>query len=214
MNEKFQRIKIWDSFIRIYHWLMVAAVAGLWWTGEEGRMELHQDIAIALAALLITRIGWGLFGSENARFSAFFSSPKRVVSHLGALFSKRYESGNTHSPAGGYSVIALLAILIAQIATGLFASDGILFSGPLNSWVSGDTADLLTDWHKTQFNFILGLVGLHILAILLYRVLGYRLFASMVTGYRYTASKVPALKPGWQGLVIALAVWFILVMLL
>ena len=30
MNEKFQRIKIWDSFIRIYHWLMVAAVAGLW----------------------------------------------------------------------------------------------------------------------------------------------------------------------------------------
>ena len=86
MNEKFQRIKIWDSFIRIYHWLMVAAVAGLWWTGEEGRMDLHQDIAIALAALLITRVGWGFFGSENVRFSAFVTSPKRVLSHLGARY--------------------------------------------------------------------------------------------------------------------------------
>jgi|TARA_B100000929_G_scaffold283923_1_gene265542 cytochrome b len=214
VNEKFQRIKIWDSFIRIYHWLMVAAVAGLWWTGEEGRMDLHQDIAIALAALLITRVGWGFFGSENVRFSAFVTSPKRVLSHLGALFSKRYESGNTHSPAGAYSVLLLLLILMIQIGTGLFATDGILFSGPLNDWVSSDVADFLTDWHKTQFNVILGLVALHILAILLYRILGYRLLAAMITGYRYTASQVPRLKSGWQGLVIALAVWFILVMLL
>ncbi|PYE32129.1 cytochrome b [Idiomarina fontislapidosi] len=214
MNEKYQRIKIWDSYIRIYHWLMVAAVAGLWWTGEQGRMDLHQDIAIALAALLITRIGWGFFGSRNVRFRHFIQSPKRVVSHVGALFGRRYQQGNTHSPAGGYSVVALLLILVVQIATGLFATDGILFSGPLNSWVSSDTADLLTDWHKAQFNFILGLVVLHIVAIVIYRLLGHRLLAAMVTGYRYTSAQVPALKPGWQGLVIALAVWFILVMLL
>ena len=207
------RIKVWDSFIRLYHWLMVGLFAALWWSGENGELTLHQDFAMALAALLIVRIGWGFFGSENTRFSAFLRSPKHIVKHLSALLRRRYQNGNTHSVAGGWAVLAMLLILVLQIATGLFASDGILFSGPLNDWVSSSTADFLTDWHKTQFNVLLALVIVHVSAIVIYRFCGGPLLGAMFSGYRNSKAHQSALKPGWQALLLVVAVWFILMLL-
>lgn len=214
MKSQMRRIKVWDSFIRLYHWVMVALVGALWWSGENGEMTLHLNFAIALAALLIVRIGWGFFGSQNTRFSYFVRSPAAIPGHLSALFSRRYQTGNTHSAAGGWAVIALLVILILQIATGLFSSDGILFSGPLSQYVSSDLVELATDWHKTQFDVVLALIGLHIAAIIIYRLFGVPLLGAMLSGYRNSKAQQPALKSGWQAMLLSVAVWFILYLLL
>lgn len=213
MARQLPRIKVWDSFIRCYHWLMVALFGALWWSGENGEMSLHQDFATALAALLVVRLGWGFFGSDNARFNAFLTSPLQVLAHLKKLAQRRYSLGNSHSAAGGWAVVLMLLLLTAQIITGLFASDGILFSGPLNSWVDSATADFLTDWHKTQFNVLLAVMGVHVVAIVVYRLLGVRLLAAMVTGYRYSRAPQPQLKSGWQALLLVVAVWFLLTLL-
>lgn len=214
MAPKAARIKVWDSFIRFYHWLMTALVAGLWWSGESGQMSLHLNFAIALLALLLVRIGWGFFGSENTRFSYFLRSPALIPRHVKTLFKRRYQNSDTHSVAGGWAALALLLILVLQIITGLFSSDGILFSGPLSGYVSSDVVDLATDWHKTQFNVVLILVGIHIAAIAIYRVFGVPLLGAMFSGYRNSKASQPKLKSGWQAMLLSVAVWFILYLLL
>ncbi|RUO73362.1 cytochrome b/b6 domain-containing protein [Idiomarina ramblicola] len=214
MNQKGNSIKVWDSFIRVFHGLLIIFLGGLWWTAENGRMELHKDIGIALLALLIVRIGWGIFGSENARFRTFLRSPSTILKHLCTVYKGKYQAENTHSAAGGWAVIVMLGILISQVLTGLFSTDGILFSGPLSSWLSSDGQKAVTSWHKSQFDVILIVVAVHILAVLFYRVRGTPLIASMVHGYRITSQQTPNLKPGWQGLILAIAVWLILMLLL
>lgn len=214
MAVKAPRIKVWDSFIRFYHWLMVALVGALWWSGENGEMALHQDFAIVLTALLIVRIGWGFFGSKNTRFSYFIRSPMKIPQHAQALLQRRYRTGDTHNAAGGWSVIALLLILAMQIITGMFSSDGILFSGPLAGYASGDLVDWATDWHKAQFNVILALVALHVLAVVIYRIFGVPLLGAMFSGYRNSKATQLELKPGWQAMLLTVAVWFILYLLI
>jgi len=41
MKQKGNSIKVWDSFIRVFHGLLIVLLGGLWWTVENGRMELH-----------------------------------------------------------------------------------------------------------------------------------------------------------------------------
>lgn len=214
MNQKGNSIKVWDGFIRLFHGLLIVLLAGLWWTADNGRMTLHKDIGIALLALLLVRIGWGVFGSENARFKAFIKSPKTIVTHLSHVVKGRYEAENTHSVAGGWAVMVMLGLLLSQVITGLFATDGILFSGPLSNWLSSDGQKAVTSWHKSQFDIILVVIGVHILAVLTYWVRGTALVGSMIHGYRTTKQPAPALKPGWQGIIVALAAWLILLILL
>ncbi|WP_300318601.1 cytochrome b/b6 domain-containing protein [Idiomarina sp.] len=214
MIQKENPVKVWDSFVRLFHLLIILLVAGLWWTADNGRMDLHKDFGIAILSLLVMRIAWGVFGSSNARFKTFVRSPLQIPSHLKKLFSGQYQSETTHSAAGGWAVIIMLGLLVAQAVTGLFSSDGILFSGPLASWVSSDAQELLTDWHKTQFDAILIVIGLHVVAVLMYRLKGVKLIGAMVHGYKKTTQPAPQLKPGWQGLLLAIAVWLLFMLLL
>lgn len=214
MIQKENSVKVWDSFVRFFHLLIMLLIVGLWWSADNGRMDLHKDFGVAILSLLTVRIAWGIFGSRNARFSEFVRSPLTIPSHLKSLFNGKYQSETTHSVAGGWSVIIMLALLVAQAGTGLFSSDGILFSGPLASWVSSDAQSFLTDWHKTQFDAVLIVIGLHVLAVFVYRLRGVKLVGAMLHGYKRTTQPAPQLKPGWQGLILALAVWLLFMVLL
>jgi cytochrome b len=79
-------------------------------------------------------------------------------------------------------VVALLLVVAVQAGTGLFATDDILTSGPLNQFVSSDTAALLTSIHKWNENVLFGLIGLHLLAIAIYALRGKQLVPPMITG--------------------------------
>ena len=60
--------------------------------------------------------------------------------------------------------------------------DGI-YAGPLANLVSSDTSDSARDFHETWFNVVLGLIILHVAAILYYRLArGRKLTKPMVTG--------------------------------
>ncbi|SMQ67666.1 Cytochrome b [Pseudidiomarina planktonica] len=208
------RIKIWDSFIRIYHWLMVVLIPALWWTAEEGYMERHQQLAVLLGSLLITRIGWGIWGSESARFSQFVRHPQHAFQHFRELRHGQYQPGRTHNPAGGWFVLVLLLLVLMQFSSGLFASDDIFFDGPLHALVAADTGDLITDLHKLNFNFILAAVGLHVLAILVYRWRGVKLLEAMLHGYVESHKPAPELRHGIIALIVAVvltgALWWLL----
>ncbi|EKE84279.1 cytochrome b/b6 domain-containing protein [Idiomarina xiamenensis] len=199
-------VKVWDGFIRFFHWATVLLLAALWWTAEQGQMDRHQDLAMVLLALIITRIGWGIVGSDSSRFSRFVRSPIAAIKHLASLKQRPFHYEPTHNAAGAWFVMLILALLLVQLISGLFATDEILFSGPLSGMVSGALASDLTSWHKLNFNIILAVVGLHVVAIIIYRLLGARLAEGMIHGrLPIAAESAPQLRSGWWPFISAAA---------
>ncbi|WEM45575.1 cytochrome b/b6 domain-containing protein (plasmid) [Photobacterium sp. DA100] len=176
---------VWDSFIRGYHWLQAFTVGGLWYTGTEGLMDWHFSLAYLLLALLATRLIWGIIGSETAQFHRFVRSPRAVIQYL-ATSTRGNKQTNPpsagHNPAGAYMVVAFMLLLIAQLATGLFANDDIISEGPFAYLISGETSSFLTEIHAVNFNLILGAICVHLAAIMLYFLRKDNLVTPMLTG--------------------------------
>lgn len=176
------RIKVWDLPTRIFHWLLFVTVVAALITGLQGGnwMVWHGRIGLTILYLLVFRLIWGLLGSTYARFWQFFPTPGRLI----AYFKGRW-NGVGHNPIGAFSVFALLGVLTWQVGSGLFANDDIAFDGPLYPLVSKATSDWLTSWHRTTMWVVIGLVSLHVLAILFYRLVrGKDLVTPMVRGWK------------------------------
>ena len=185
------KIAIWDLPIRLFHWLLVILIGFSWWTAEYHYDDLHIWSGIAVLSLLIFRILWGIFGSSTARFASFVRGPKAVLGYLQGAWR-----GIGHNPLGALSVVALLVMVGVQVGLGLFASDedGIM-QGPLARLVSIDTGDWAREWHEELFNVLLALIGLHVAAIIFYRLRGKKLVRPMLTGRGEAEPGVPPMKP-------------------
>jgi cytochrome b len=212
------RVRVWDAPVRVFHWSIVALVVLSWVSAENGYMRLHLWSGLSLLTLLLFRIAWGFVGSTTARFSDFIRRPGQALAYLRAMRRGERPVHAGHNPAGGWMVMALLAVLLLQAGTGLFANDGVRFNGPLAARISSGLSDRLTSLHGMIFNVILLLVWMHVVAVLFYRfVQGEDLIAAMISG-RKPRNEAPAdadLKfvPGrWALLWLALAaavVWWI-----
>lgn len=207
--------RVWDLPTRLFHWTLAILVALAWWSAENDRQDLHLYLGYGIFSLLLFRVGWGFFGSSTARFSSFVRGPAAVMRYVRDRFHWRSAG---HAPLGALSVLALLGMLFVMVGTGLFASDEDgLFSGPLAYLVSVDLADVLTELHEELFNVLLVLIGLHVAAILLYRLaLGRNLLGPMITGKAELAPGVEPMRPGkwWLALLclvagIAITRWII-----
>lgn len=199
-----KRVRIWDWPTRAFHWLLVLLIAAMWWTGDTD-VELHVTLGIVTTGLLLFRLIWGLIGSSTARFSNFLKGPRGVISYLNG--SAGHALG--HNPLGGWSVALMLAVLTVQVALGLFSEDddGLAW-GPLSTWLDGDTAEWVTEWHQWLFNPILALIALHVAAVLYYAVVSRRnLVGPMITGSGSASDGVEPMggAPAWR-LAVALAI--------
>lgn len=186
------RVRVWDLPTRLVHWLLVAGVALSWWTGETGRLEWHRWSGYGLLGLVTFRLYWGFFGSSTARFRQFLRGPGTVVGYLRGAWSP----APGHNPLGALSVLALLALLAAQIVLGLFAVDvdGIE-SGPLSLYVSFEAGRIAAKWHGAIFDALLWLIALHIAAIVYYSfVKKQNLGAAMLHGEREYPQRLPAVQ--------------------
>ncbi len=164
-------VKVWDAFVRAFHWSLVALFAIAFLTGDEAA-PVHVAAGYAIAALLALRIGWGFIGPCHARFSDFVPSPRDAVAHLrdALLFRGRRYLG--HNPAGGLMVVALIGMLIATGATGwLLTTDAY--------WGS----EAMEEIHGALAYATVVLVALHVLGVIA-TSLAHRenLVAAMVTG--------------------------------
>jgi len=187
-------IKLWDLPTRLVHWGLVVLLAGLWWTWKSGRTELHEKLGYITLGILLFRLYWGIFGSATARFSRFVKGPRAIAAYL----SGRSPASVGHNPLGALSVLLLLGLMIVEVGFGLFPQDvdGIE-AGPLGIYVSYETADWARGWHSLLFNVILGVVALHVLAILFYLVVKRdNLIGPMVTGRKRFGQKVEAPRMG------------------
>lgn len=160
------RVRVWDLPTRLFHWLLVACLAGLfssaYWPG--GAQQLHSRLGYAVLALVLFRLVWGFTGGYWSRWARMVPSPRRVWRYLRGQGSAVDSVG--HTPLGSLSVAAFMAILAAQVTTGLLTNDEIAFTGPLNRFVSTETGLAATHWHKDVGQWVvLAWVVLHIVAI-------------------------------------------------
>jgi len=129
-----------------------------------------------------------LVGGHWSRFSTFLFSPARLWRYLRGTPHPQDHIG--HSPLGALSVFVLLAVLLGQVCTGLLSDDEIAFAGPLTRFVSNAVVGQATGYHKEIGQYlVLGLVGLHVLAIVFYvRVRRQQLIKPMLDGDKTLAT--------------------------
>ena len=194
-----RRVKVWDPWVRIGHWLLVAGFFLAYLTGEDP-LAVHVWGGYAVATIVLLRIIWGFVGPTHARFTSFSYSPSRVITYLGGLFTRRAPRYLGHSPAGGAMVILLLIMLAAASWSGMMVYAYDEGAGPLASWVAEHRPaepaafeareDYWEETHELIVNLTLLLVLLHVGGVLLASfVHREHLVAAMFTGYKRDADK-------------------------
>lgn len=201
------KVRVWDLPLRLFHWLLAAAVIASLASGQIGGnlMVWHERLGVLIAGLLGFRLAWGLTGSTYARFASFVRGPAVIRAYLRGEWH-----GLGHNPLGALSVLGLLTAVGLQTAGGLFANDDIAFQGPLYGLVSKEISDWIAGLHRKGFWLVLLLVGLHLAAIAFH--LGVKkdnLLRPMLTGDKEVANSsgfTPTSGGGPLALLFALAV--------
>lgn len=147
-------IKVWDPFVRVFHWSLVALFVIAYVTGDKVE-RVHIAAGYAVAGLLALRIVWGFIGPRHARFADFLRSPREVLAYLRDALLFRALRYIGHNPVGGLMVITLIVMLAGTCLTGyLMTTDAY--------WGS----EVLEEVHGAMANTTLALVMLHVLGVL------------------------------------------------
>lgn len=220
-SQTLQTVKVWDLPTRLFHWILVMLMIAQWLTAEnDSTIQYHIWGGYTVLVLVLFRVIWGFAGSDTARFRDFIRGPGAALAYVKALLRGETPLYLGHNPMGGWSIVAMLVLLLIQAGTGLFANDDIMTEGPLYGWVSKGTSDWLTTIHKFNFNLLLLVIAVHISAVLFYLfVKRENLIHPMLSGRKHLPANLagpaaPRIVSPWLGLVVlavAIAVVWLLV---
>jgi cytochrome b len=160
------QVRVWDLPTRVFHWSLALMVISLIVTGNIGgnAMVWHFRCGYAVSSLLLFRIMWGFVGGHWSRWRQLTCTPSALRHYFSALH--RHQRFLGHNPMGSLSVIAMLALLLIQVTTGLFSDDEIANAGPLTVWVSENIVSMATQWHKgLGKSIVILLIATHLAAI-------------------------------------------------
>ena len=130
-------------------------------------MVWHFRCGYAVLSLLLFRLLWGFVGGHWSRWQQLSCTPMALRQYFSARNGQQRYLG--HNPMGSLSVIALMSLLLLQVATGLFSDDEIANAGPLTVWASESMVSMTTHWHKgLGKGLVLLLIAIHVGAILWY----------------------------------------------
>ncbi len=192
-------IVVWDWPVRLFHWLAIALIVAAYATFRLNLMLWHARFGYALLALVLFRLLWGFFGSETARFANFLASPAAALRHVGELLRGAPERRVGHNPAGGWMVLLLVFLMLAQALTGIYVDNDIADEGPFTEFVSAGVANAIDALHDDiLWDALLAAIALHVLAIAAYAIKGFNLVAPMITGRADAAAE--ARPPRMAGL--------------
>jgi cytochrome b len=178
---------VWDAFVRVFHWLLVAGVTALVASAHFGQQEIHMALGIAVFALIAARVAWG-FVSRNpfSRFENFAVSPFEAVRYLGNVIGGHPRAYLGHNPAGAWMVFALLGLLSALALTGLALQATVEFEGPFVELLRGLDDEVVREIsiaHRLFVNALYLLVPIHLAGVALASIQHREnLVLAMVTG--------------------------------
>jgi cytochrome b len=169
----------WDPIVRLTHWSIAIAVLANALLTEEGSGP-HIWVGYALAGILGLRLLWGVIGPAEARFSAFWPSPRKALAHLRDIRSKTVTRHVSHNPLGAFMVFAIWTCLLTIVATGM-----VMAGPPPWDMAEGENEhraayeasgsdedseeqeeDVLEEVHETAANLLYILILLHLAGVL------------------------------------------------
>ncbi|WP_286830932.1 MULTISPECIES: cytochrome b/b6 domain-containing protein [Kordiimonas] len=192
---------------------------GLSTEGKIFAKEVHVYAGYVFAANLFWRLIWGFIGGTYARFSKILPFGKGYGAHLKAYRSGNKTAWLGHNPMGRLAVTALLLLMTVQAVTGLVLAGTDIyfppFGGMIAEWVAADGVEPASlvpyakdmvdaaayqdmrafrspfiDTHEIVFFVLLGLIVLHIAAVVWTEIRhGGGIVSAMFTGRKVFAEK-------------------------
>jgi cytochrome b len=160
-------VRVWDPFVRIFHWLLVLLFTLAYATGEDW-LSLHVYAGYAVFGLVLLRVLWGIMGTPHARFGDFVYRPSRVIAFIKDTLARRARRYLGHNPAGGAMILLMLISLLLVSVTG-FAVYGIeKGAGPL-AMLGGSSEfleDVFEEVHEFFANFMVLLIVVHVAGVI------------------------------------------------
>jgi cytochrome b len=164
-------VKVWDVFIRAFHWSLVTLFIIAYATGDETE-RVHIAAGYAISGLLVLRTAWGVVGPRYAQFSTFVRTPREIFAYLRDVALHRAPRYLGHNPAGGAMILALITVLVATCITGYMMTTDAYWG---SKW--------LEHVHEALANVTVVLIVFHVLGVL-FASFEYRenLVKAMITG--------------------------------
>jgi cytochrome b len=213
--------KVWDLPVRICHWGFVLIIVFQYLSAEilddnwlPNTMQWHFYAGYTCIALIIFRLCWGIFGTYYAKFSQFMVKPSSAFLYL--KDRSTFSEFVGHNPAGAYSIIALLTLMLTQAVSGLFISDEIFSDGPYYGVLDKAGQDIANFLHHNVYWLLFGFIALHVLAIIYYKIkYNEALTKSMITGVKVLSNKQGNAESfPWVGFVVSLLITALAIYLL
>lgn len=166
-------VKVWDPFVRIFHWSLVTCIVLNQFVLEAGETA-HEWTGYTASALVLLRLVWGFVGGRHARFADFFPTPQRLGRHLQALRRGEQPHYDGHNPLGALMMLALMVLVLSLGLTGWLQTTDAYWG---EEW--------LMELHEWLANGLLLAAGLHAAAaIVMGRLERTRLIRAMITGHK------------------------------
>ncbi len=185
-----EKVKVWDLFIRFFHWTVVTLffcnylLSGKGMPLERGGI-LHIYAGYIVISFVLARLVWGVIGSHHARFKNFLPTPAEFTAYVRALWRGEFPYYEGHNPAGSVMIVCLLSGLLFTGLTGWLSSLADVFDGSQGSVAA---ATDFIDWgevHEFFANLTMLGAGIHITAVVISSHLtGERLIHAMFSGYK------------------------------
>ncbi|QQX78887.1 cytochrome b/b6 domain-containing protein [Shewanella sp. KX20019] len=144
--------QVWDKTVRIFHWVNVVLITTLMFIGlimmfksELGisglpakikLKELHTVIGYMFAINVIIRLVWGVTGSHFAKFASMRPKTADVTSYKNRLKKGENPQYLGHNPIGKFAVVAIMALSIVIMVTGLIRAGTDIYYPPFGSAIS------------------------------------------------------------------------------
>lgn len=180
-------VKVWDPFVRVFHWLLVLIFTVAWLTGDE-LTGLHVYAGYAVLGLVLMRLVWGVIGTRHARFSDFVYRPAAVRAYLKDVLWLRARRYLGHNPAGGAMIVLMLLSLVLVSISGIAVYGMEAGAGPMALLAGSSEAleEALEEVHEFLAGFMLLMVIIHLAGVAVESLLHREsLVKAMLTGRKH-----------------------------
>ncbi len=176
-----EKVKVWDPFVRIFHWMLVLAII-VQYASADSFPGIHVKNGYLIITLVLVRVVWGFVGTRHARFTDFLYPPREVVGYLSGLVKRQPKHYLGHNPAGGAMVLALLICLavtafaglhaLAEKGSGPFADSGLAViqtahaNGDEHAGHGHDGGRLWGEIHEAMTGVMVFLIVLHVCGVI------------------------------------------------
>ena len=111
------QIKVWDIFVRFFHWSLVMLLIIAYASGDDAK-KIHIYTGYLVSFIIAARIFWGFFGTKYALFKNFICSPVKALIYTKELFTGNPKHYTGHNPAAAWMVILFILTCLVVCISG------------------------------------------------------------------------------------------------